>query len=220
MALKAVFFDLDGTLLDTAPDLGGALNALLRDEGREPLAEALIRGHVSNGADALIKLGFDLTPDKEGFQPLRQGLLDHYLKNLAANTLPFPGIEALIAKLAEHGIAWGVVTNKPWVYTEPLMAEFEFACAPAVTLCPDHVLDRKPHPESLLLACQQVGCEPSEAIYVGDHQRDIECGQRAGMPTIAVAYGYMTDPDEYTTWGATHTAAHGEELWPVIQGYL
>ena len=220
MTLKAVFFDLDGTLLDTALDLGGALNALLRDHGREPLADALIRGHVSNGANALIELGFELTPEAAGFQPLREGLLAHYLANLASNTLPFPGIEALIQNLAEQRIAWGIVTNKPWIYTEPLMEQFEFACAPAVTLCPDHVADRKPHPESLILACQRVGCEVDEAIYVGDHERDIECGRRAGMPTIAVGYGYLTEPDAHKTWNATHAVAHPEELWPIIRRYI
>jgi 2-phosphoglycolate phosphatase len=220
MALKAVFFDLDGTLLDTAPDLGGALNTLLQDYGREPLAEGLIRGYVSDGANALIKLGFEATPESENFHPLREGLLSHYLANLAANTLPFPGIESLIEKLAAHDVAWGIVTNKPWTYTEPLMKQFQFACPPVVTLCPDHVVDRKPHPESLILACERVGCDVSEAIYVGDHQRDIECGRRAGMPTIAVGYGYLGHPDEYKTWNATHAVAHGEELWPVISRYL
>lgn len=220
MTLKAVFFDLDGTLLDTAPDLGGALNLLLQDHGRTPLADAIIRGHVSDGAAALVKLGFDIRPDADDFQDLRQGLLDHYQRNLAANTVPFPGIESLVHKLHERGLAWGIVTNKPWTYTEPLMKEFEFACAPSVTLCPDHVTDRKPHPESLMLACERVGCEPNEAIYVGDHQRDIECGRRAGMVTIAVGYGYLSEPDAYKTWGATHTVDHAEELWPVISRYL
>jgi 2-phosphoglycolate phosphatase len=220
MPLKAVFFDLDGTLLDTAPDLGGALNALLQDHGHEPLADTLIRGHVSDGANALIKLGFKATPEHDGFQLLREGLLEHYLNNVAANTVPFPGINDLIHKLAERDVAWGIVTNKPWTYTEPLMRHFEFACDPVVTLCPDHVADRKPHPESLLLACARAGCEVSEAIYVGDHQRDIECGRRAGMTTIAVGYGYLSDPEAHNTWGATHTVSHADELWPVIARYL
>lgn len=220
MTLKAVFFDLDGTLLDTAPDLGGALNALLQDYDREPLPDHKIRGHVSNGANALIKLGFGVEPGSEDFPALRQGLLDHYMANIAANTIPFPGINELIGALAERGIAWGIVTNKPWTYTEPLMEAFEFACAPSVTLCPDHVLERKPHPESLLLACERVGCDVSEAIYVGDHERDIECGNRAGMPTIAVGYGYLEDPDAYKNWNATHAVATGDELWPIIKRYL
>lgn len=220
MALKAVFFDLDGTLLDTAQDLGGALNALLRDRGREPLPASAIREHVSNGANALIKLGFGVTPEAEEFPALREDLLAYYLANLATHTLPFPGIEKLIHCLNDSQVAWGIVTNKPWVYTEPLMARFEFACAPSVTLCPDHVAARKPHPESLIMACQQVGCEVTEAIYVGDHQRDIECGNRAGMVTIAVGYGYIGAIDAHEAWNATHTVNHAEELWPVIAQYL
>lgn len=220
MKLKAVFFDLDGTLLDTAPDLGGALNALLEERGRDPLPPELIRGHVSNGAAALVKLGFGVTPDSDEFAELREGLLEHYLAKLSQQTMPFPGIDELIHKLAAHEVAWGIVTNKPWAYTEPLMKEFEFACPPAVTLCPDHVLERKPHPESLIMACERVGCDPAEAIYIGDHERDIECGRRAGMVTIAAGYGYMEDPDAYKQWGATHTVSSGDALWNIIKQYL
>ncbi len=220
MTLRAVFFDLDGTLLDTATDMGNALNALLESEGRSPLPLDEIRGHVSNGAAALVRLGFNITVENEGFPRLRQKFLDYYLTDLASHTRPFPGIEPLIAELANNNIAWGIVTNKPWTYTEPLLGHFSFASEPVATLCPDHVKERKPAPDSLFLACQLSQCDVAEAIYVGDHARDIECGIRAGMTTIAVGYGYIDSGDDHRTWGATHTVETGEQLWPVIKEYL
>lgn len=220
MTLRAIFFDLDGTLLDTATDMGNALNRLLAQEGKNPLPLDAIRNHVSNGANALVRLGFDITMENPDFQRLRQAFLDSYLTDLASHTRPFPGIEPLIEELANRNIAWGIVTNKPWTYTEPLLSHFRFASDPIAILCPDHVKERKPAPESLLLACQLTKCEIDEAIYVGDHARDIECGIRAGMITIAVGYGYIAADDDHNTWGATHVVETGDQLWPVIKTYL
>lgn len=220
MTLRAVFFDLDGTLLDTAPDLAKAINQLLESEGRQALPYADIRRVVSDGAYALLKLGFGIERDHEDTPALRQKLLDFYLQDLSSGTHPFPGIHALIERFAEHNLNWGIVTNKPWTYAEPLMQRFEFAVAPSCLICPDHVQDRKPHPEALLLACEQTGCKANEAIYVGDHLRDIECGNRAGMPTIAVSYGYIAEDDCHTQWGADHLADNANELWPIIQRYV
>lgn len=219
MSLRAVFFDLDGTLLDTATDMGNALNALLVKEGKAPLPLEVIRKHVSNGAAALVRLGFNITLEHEDFPRLRQHFLDCYLADLASHTEPFPGIDALITTLTNNNIAWGIVTNKPWTYTEPLLTHFCFASDPAAILCPDHVKERKPAPDSLLLACQHANCHVDEAIYVGDHARDIECGIRAGMDTIAVGYGYIDTGDNHRTWGATHAVDTGDELWPIIKTY-
>lgn len=220
MPLKAVFFDLDGTLLDTAPDLSAALNTLLMETQRPPLDYQLTRPVVSDGARALIEVGFNIAIDDPTYPDLRQRLLDHYSENLASQTQPFSGIEDLLSKLTSHNIAWGIVTNKPWAYTEPLMANFCFPSPPQVQICPDHVTHTKPHPEPLWLACKQVGCTVEEAIYIGDHRRDIEAGNRAGMATIAVGYGYIRTGDDHKTWEATHVAATGSELWPIIQNYL
>ena len=220
MSLRAVFFDLDGTLLDTATDMGNALNALLVKEEKNPLPLEVIRNHVSNGAAALVKLGFNITLENENFPRLRQHFLDCYLTDLASHTEPFPGIDALIKKLAKNNVAWGIVTNKPWAYTEPLLRHFRFASDPVAILCPDHVKERKPAPDSLFLACQQANCHVDEAIYVGDHARDIECGIRAGMNTIAVGYGYINTGDDHRTWGATHAVDNGDQLWPIIKTYL
>lgn len=217
MALKAVFFDLDGTLLDTAIDLGNALNNVLVEYNKPviPLAES--RNIVSNGAAALIKAGFKIHEGDEGFWDLREKLLAYYLQDLASHTTPFEGIEELIANLAQRDIKWGIVTNKPLSYAEPLMKFFQFASEPVALICPDHVRNKKPDPEALNLACQQANCLTSEALYIGDHLRDIQCGQNAGMPTIAVSYGYVEAHDDHRSWLATHNVDHASEIWPLIQ---
>jgi 2-phosphoglycolate phosphatase len=219
MALKAIFFDLDGTLLDTSGDLAHALNQLRREQGRDPLPYDLIRQQVSNGATALVKLGFGPLSDAE-IQPLRQRLLDLYQADIALHTRAFPGIEELIGRLAEAGLVWGIVTNKPQFYTSELMRHFSFATPPVATVSPDQVGVGKPHPAAVLHACELAGCLPQEAVYIGDHIRDIECGRNAGMPTIAVGYGFTADSDEHRTWNATHVADSAADIWPILATYL
>ncbi|MEY4588590.1 MAG: hypothetical protein RL497_666 [Pseudomonadota bacterium] len=218
MPLHALLFDLDGTLLDTSGDMGQALNRLLMEERLSPLMAHQIRPHVSNGANALIKLGFGELPQEE-HEALRARFLDLYLADIARHTLPFPGIEPLLNQCLEQKIAWGIATNKPWRYTEPLMRHFAFAERAAITLCPEHAKP-KPDPAMLLLACEQLNCSPDDVIYIGDHQRDIECGSRAGMKTIAVGYGFTQTADEHTQWGATFNVAQASEIWPLIQHHF
>lgn len=220
MILKAVFFDLDGTLLDTATDLGRALNKLLAEYGKPEIPLAKLRNVVSDGANALLKAGFNAHPQDANFPELRQSLLNYYLDDLARHTIPFDGIEELISKLNSHNIQWGIVTNKPWTYAEPLMTHFKFASAPSALICPEHVKSKKPDPESLILACNKAQCLPEEAIYIGDHARDIECGIRANIPTIAVAYGYIPVKNDHLNWGATHTVEHAQEIWPILATYI
>lgn len=216
--LKAVLFDLDGTLLDTAPDFVVTLNQLLAEEQRPPLPAAAIRATVSNGARALVTLGFQVTETDAEFERLRLRLLQIYSENLAINTRPFDGIAQLLQHCRRLGIDWGIVTNKPDAYTQPLLRAL--ALQPQVTVCPDHVEQRKPHPEPLLLACARLDCACDEAIYIGDHRRDIECGRNAGMPTIAAAYGYLAEACEAGQWQADHIAHSAAELWPIIRQYL
>jgi len=220
MTLQAVFFDLDGTLLDTAQDLGNALNRLLMERGKEPLPDVVIRRVVSDGANAMLALAFDVHLGDPDHAELRERLLAFYLEDIATHTRPFDGIEEIIAKLTSSSLKWGIVTNKPWIYTEALMAYCEFASTPAAIVCPDHVSQRKPDPEALFLACEQAQCEPQQAIYVGDHKRDIECGNKAGMPTIAVGYGYIREGDSHEKWQADHCVNSAQEIWPIIQAYL
>ncbi|BBM04212.1 HAD family hydrolase [Microbulbifer sp. GL-2] len=215
--MKAVLFDLDGTLLDTAPDFIVVLNQLRHQEQLPPLPDEIIRGTVSNGSRALVTLGFGKEEGDPEFGSLLQRLLDLYLAHLAEQTAPFPGIEALLDTLVDNRIPWGIVTNKPEAFTLPLMQAFEHLPPAAAVICPDHVSKTKPDPEPIFLACSQIGCAPSEAVYIGDHKRDIIAGQRAGMPTIACSYGYIDASDNPASWGADHLVSAVDEIWPLLR---
>lgn len=219
MAVKAVFFDLDGTLLDTSHDLANALNCVLRHHNLAELPYERIRSEVSNGATALIKLGFGSDLNEQEVSALRTQLLEYYLANIATHTCLFPGIEPLLNELNSHKIAWGIVTNKPHQYTSALIDQLTFAYAPAAVVSPEHVGISKPDPAPLLHACELAACKPSEAVYVGDHLRDIECGYNAGMRTIAVGYGFVPEPGDHLNWKATHCVDHADEIWPIIRRY-
>ncbi|MCG3169605.1 MAG: N-acetylmuramic acid 6-phosphate phosphatase [Pseudomonadales bacterium] len=204
--LSAVLFDLDGTLLDTAPDFVTAVNRLRAEHGLGGMPSPAIRATVSHGARALVRLAFGIADEDRAFEPLRQRLLALYQEHLFAETAPFPGMAALIAALAARGVRWGVVTNKPNYLAEPLLAHSALAPPAAVLVCPDHVTRTKPDPEPLLLACARLGCRATEVIYVGDHARDIEAGRNAGMPTIAATYGYLEPGETVADWGADYEA--------------
>lgn len=215
--MKAVLFDLDGTLLDTAPDFIVVLNQLRQQEQLPPLPDGMIRSAVSNGSRALVTLGFGKKEGDPGFSSLLQRLLDLYLAHLAERTVPFAGIEVLLNTLLANNIPWGIVTNKPEAFTLPLMQAFNHLPPPAAVICPDHVRKSKPDPEAILLACAKIGCDPSEAIYIGDHKRDIVAGQRAGMPTIACNYGYIDASENPASWGADHLIQSAAEIWPLLR---
>ncbi len=204
--LRAVLFDLDGTLLDTAPDFVTAVNLLRAEHGREPLPGEPIRRTVSHGARALVRLAFGIGEEDPAFEPLRQRLLALYEAHLLVDTVPFPGIAELLQALAARGIRWGVVTNKPNYLAEPLLARARLEPPADVLVCPDHVSRTKPDPEPLLLACARLGCAVTEAVYVGDHARDIQAGRNAGMRTIAATYGYLEPDEAVTQWQADYHA--------------
>lgn len=200
--IRAVLFDLDGTFADTAPDLAAALNFVLESQGQQPLPFDRIRPHVSHGARALIRLGFGLEPDDARFEPLRQTLLRYYADNLCRETRLFPGIERVIDRLDAAGIRWGIVTNKPARYTDPLMDQLGMAGRAACVISGDTLPFSKPHPQPILHGCELAGSAPAEAVYVGDAARDIEAGKRAGTLTLAALFGYIGDDDCPDDWGA------------------
>ena len=214
--LEAVLFDLDGTLLDTAPDFARVLNHMLAERDMPALPYPRIRATVSHGARALVELAFEVKDGEPGFAPLRSRLLSLYEAGLAIETTPFDGIRALLGHLGDRGIAWGVVTNKPHYLAEPLMAAMGFDPAAAVLVCPDHVSRTKPDPEPLLLACRLIGCSPGASVYVGDHARDIEAGRRAGMHTIAAAWGYLAEGESADVWEANQIARSVPELQDIL----
>ncbi len=218
--LKAVVFDLDGTLLDTAPEFIEVVHQL-RDEHDLPrLPEPLIRANVSNGARALVQLSLGLALDHPEFETKRQRLLTIYSGLLGSATLIYPGIEALLTELHAQGIRWGISTNKPAAYAEPLLESINLQPACGSLVCPDHVSQPKPHPEPLFLNCEQLGCASEEVIYIGDHRRDIDAGRAAGMVTIAAAYGYIEQDDDPADWGADILAEDSRDLSAALKTLL
>ena len=194
----AVLFDLDGTLLDTAPDLGAAVNHVLQREGMAPLGDEVIRRIASDGALGLLKAGFGEEQLAQMDTPaLRQALLDYYADHLYEGTRPYPGMPEFIAWLNAQGIRWGIVTNKPAFLTEPLMAQVVELPQCGVIVSADTLPVRKPHPDPMFYACDQLGVAARDCLYVGDHIRDIEAGRAAGMQTAIAGWGYMA-PDEAT----------------------
>ncbi len=210
--LRTVLFDLDGTLADTAPDLAYALNCVLQQQGRDALPFERIRPVVSHGGAALISLGFGLGPGHNGYDELRAELLRIYQENLTRHTGLFPGMTELLDTLEQRGMNWGVVTNKPAWLTEPLMDQLGLSTRAACIVSGDTTANRKPHPEPLLLACRQSDSAPEQCLYVGDAERDIEAGIRAGMRTAVALFGYLDEQDTPQRWGADTLIAHPMEL--------
>lgn len=216
--LKAVLFDLDGTLVDTADEFVPVVQTLRAEHGRGPMEPDRIRSSVSNGARALVSLGLSIAEDTPGFEEKRLRLLELYSEVIGTLASPYPGINSLLHALQARGIRWGISTNKPRPYTEPLLEKLNIQPAPGSVVCPEDVTHRKPHPESLYKNCKQLQCAPHEAIYIGDHRRDIEAGKRAGMFTIAAAYGYIEPDDNAADWGADAQANSSEALAEMILG--
>jgi len=216
--LRAVIFDLDGTLVDTADEFIPVVQTLRAEHGLEAMDPERIRASVSNGAAALVRLGLDVHDEAPEFESKRLRLLQLYSQVLGTVASPYPGIAALLERLQDRGITWGISTNKPRAYTEPLLARLDIQPPPGSVVCPDDVTNRKPHPESLYRNCREMHCAPHEAIYVGDHLRDIEAGRRAGMYTIAAAYGYIESGDDPERWGANAQARRSEDLLQLILG--
>jgi phosphoglycolate phosphatase len=214
----AVLFDLDGTLIDTAPDFVAVLNRQRLAHGREPLPANRIRSVVSQGARAVVALGFgDLhATDSDEFEALRQEFLQTYLKHIADESRLFPGMDELLTGLEARGIPWGIVTNKQSMFTRPLLEALRLDKRCKVAICPDMVNHPKPHPEPMLKAADAVGARPEACVYVGDHRRDIEAGRNAGMYTIAVSYGYVLEGEAASDWGADSTVDSVSDLFRLL----
>lgn len=198
--VAAVLFDLDGTLVDTAPDFIRVLNQLRTEEGLPALPSTTIRGQVSNGARALIKLAFALDEGDPQHCRLLNRLLQLYADGLAQESTLFNGLDEFLTALEAQQIPWGVVTNKPSLYTFPLLKQLALLDRCSTVICPDHVTHKKPHAEPLLKACAQIGVDPTQSWYVGDHARDIESGRNAGCKTIAAGWGYLSADDDLAAW--------------------
>lgn len=197
---SAFLFDLDGTLLDTAPDMIGALNELRAEQGEPALPHQAVRRHVSHGAKRLVHVGF---PDADGdaFERLRLRFLDLYAARVADDTTLFDGMAPVLSALESTNRPWGIVTNKPGWLTEPLLRKLSLRDRVACVVSGDTLAERKPHPLPLLHAADSLRMRPDVCIYVGDAERDIQAGRAAGMTTIAAAYGYIGSDEDPAAWG-------------------
>lgn len=200
--MRAVLFDLDGTFADTAPDLGRAVNIMRAARGLDPVALAETRSVTSMGARGLLGVGFGMNPEHADYAAMREEFLQIYENNLCCDTRLFPGIAELVDRLESDGLRWGIVTNKAERFALPLMRQLGYATRAACIIGGDTTGHMKPHPAPLLAAAGILELPPATCIYVGDDERDIAAGKAAGMPTIAVRFGYLngSNPDD---WGAT-----------------
>jgi N-acetyl-D-muramate 6-phosphate phosphatase len=197
--IKAVLFDLDGTLLDTAHDFMDALNALRAEERLEPLPFEKVRCQVSHGGHALVRLGFG-TLEPDAHEAMRMRLLTIYRRQLAKHTRLFAGGDEMLRDLESRGLHWGIVTNKPGWLTAPLLVEMGLDSRARAVVSGDTLAVRKPHPEPLLHAAAAMGVTPGECVYIGDAERDMQAAQAAGMYALIAGFGYLGDDDHADAW--------------------
>jgi N-acetyl-D-muramate 6-phosphate phosphatase len=214
--IKAVLFDLDGTLADTAHDLGHALNRQRIARGLSALPIALIRTEASAGARGLLGLGFSIKPGDSGYEAMRAEFLDFYAEHLCRETSLFPGIAELLDQLDDRQLPWGIVTNKPARFTIPLMQELGLSQRAACVISGGDTTHSKPHPEPLLTASSALAIAPDECIYLGDDIRDVQASLAAGMEPVIARYGYLGSASPPESWGARYLIDQPQELL----GYL
>ena len=218
MSIEAILVDLDGTLVDTAPDLVAVLNKLLTDRGRPPVPYAIARNEVSNGALGLLRLGFPQRSGDAELEPLRLEFLEVYTRDVCINSRLFNGLDSILSQLYELSIPWGIVTNKPHSMTVPLLEELDLPNPPGCVVSGDRLPQRKPHPAPLRLGADELGIDAERCVYVGDARRDIDAGRAAGMTTIAAAYGYIRSDDDPAQWGASALIRRPGELLDAVNG--
>ena len=200
--VSTILFDLDGTLVDTAPDLGYALNLQLKKHGKKPLSDAAIRPFASHGSRGLIGLGFGITPADDHFIAMRDDYLSIYDTVFTRSPVLLPGIADLLQAIENRDLKWGIVTNKPRRFTVPLIESMGLHKRAACVVSGDDAPQPKPSPATLLLACEKIGVKPENCIYVGDAERDIQAGKAAGMKTVVALFGYIDVTDKPQAWGA------------------
>ena len=197
-----VLFDLDGTLIDSAPDLAGAANAMRVARGLDALPVAALRPMVGAGARGMVRLAFGVLPGETGYEDLRTEFLDRYEQASLVHTAVFDGVHPVLARLEAHNRRWGIVTNKAERFTHPIVDGLGLKQRAAVVVCGDTTPHSKPHPAPLLEAARRGGANAGDCVYVGDDARDIQAGRAAGMATLAAAWGYLGQGEPIEAWGA------------------
>ena len=209
---QAVLFDLDGTLLDTAPDMALALNRVRAEDDLAPLPFADIRPFVSHGSPALIRLGFEFPDPSPEFEARRQRLLDLYFEHVADDTRLFSGMAEVLDQIERTDRSWGIVTNKPGWLTTPLLDALELADRAGCVISGDTTEHRKPHPDPLFKAAEQLHTEPTSCLYIGDAERDVEAAIAAQMPVLIATYGYIAADEDPLAWGGDGRVATPHEI--------
>jgi N-acetyl-D-muramate 6-phosphate phosphatase len=200
--VRAVLFDLDGTLIDSAPDLAGAANALRAEHGLEPLPYEQLRPMVGAGARGMVGVAFGVVPGEPRFEGLRDAFLARYESGMLDRTCVFDGMHVLLSALEAAGIAWGIVTNKATRFAVPVAEGLGLSPRAGALVCGDTTPHAKPHPEPLWEAARRLGHVPADCVYVGDDLRDVQAGRAAGMATVVAAWGYLGQGDSIDEWGA------------------
>lgn len=200
--VRAILFDLDGTLVDSAPDLGAAADQMRLDRGMPSLAYDEYRRLAGSGARGMLEVAFGVAPADPDFAALKDEFFVNYTRCLTQRSRPFDGVAALLADLNCRGLVWGIVTNKAARYSEPLTRATGIFAGAAALVSGDTTPHTKPHPAPLLEAARRIGVDPSACMYVGDDHRDILAGRAAGMATVAACYGYLGRPADPHQWGA------------------
>ena len=201
-AVRAVLFDLDGTLIDSAPDLGAAADKMRVARGMPSLPLDSYRHMAGAGARGMLGIAFDMTPDHPDFERMREEFFVNYENAMTERTVIFEGVEELVAALVREGLSWGVVTNKSMRFTGPLTAQMPLFATAGAVVGGDSTPHAKPHPAPLLEAARLLRAQPHQCVYVGDDERDIVAGRAAGMPTVAATYGYLGWNASVDLWGA------------------
>ena len=209
---RGLLLDLDGTLADTAPDLGDALNRALFANGYPEVDVIALRGSISGGGRAMVEFALGLHVQEAERDRIRHRFLDEYLARICVRTRLYPGMAEVLERAEAVGLPWGIVTNKLTLYTTPLVAALGLAERAACVVCGDTLARAKPWPEPMWHAAEQLGRLPAECLYVGDHHRDIEAGRAAGMRTLAALFGYLEEDADTAAWGADASIAQAGDI--------
>tara|TARA_E500000178_G_scaffold347803_1_gene401728 strand:+ start:44413 stop:45084 length:672 start_codon:yes stop_codon:yes gene_type:complete len=213
---NGLLFDLDGTVLDTAPDFVTTINTLLKRYDRVQLDSEAVRNRVSDGSIGLLELAFNISPTDSNFETLQSELLTIYFEHAGKKTKMFPNINEILTECDLRTIPWGIVTNKHWLYTEILLTRLNLIDRAHCVICSDHVKEPKPHPESLELGIKHLGLRADDCIYIGDHSRDILAAKNAKMRSIVAAWGYINKDEKISYWDANWITLTPEKLFDLL----
>lgn len=220
MQIRAVLFDLDGTLLDSARDFIAILQQMRQERSLPVMDETLIRQQASAGANAMLYSALQISPADDGFESAKQTFLQRYQKNGTRYSRLFAGLPELLDYLEQQAVSWGIATNKPLALTTPIVQDLQLTQRMAALVCPEHVAQPKPAPDMLLHACRQLAFQPAQCLYIGDDLRDIQAAKAAGMPSMAVGYGYHQHGVNPQDWNADHYTEHSTQLLPRLKSLL